>query len=273
MKRWMVPLSCIWLGGVAAAQTPPDTVHVSAQADAVESARGGSLGLTWVNPISERTGVDVGAASGAIGNARWAYGRLGGFLVRRGVGLSTAVDAGGGMADRRGFGYQRVRGEVTFPLAAGRVRMETEGQLSRTGSDVTTTIRAGASWRVSSATTLQTSYYSVSASDVTTPMVSAKVDVDRHKVGLVGGLVLTRQHVVAPLARQIGASPWASNQFFAGCRFPVRSYRMLLVLDVSTGPQPAVRVLSSLRIPLRATPPTTPLRQPIADDEHGANGR
>jgi hypothetical protein len=167
-------------------------------------------------------------------------------------------------------------GEVNVPVARNRLFVEGEVQLSRMAADVRRVLRGGAAWQVAPEITARASYYRVMDRGATSGVVSSRIDVDRGKLGLLGGLIATRRAFVPSLASEIGASTLASNEAFAGCQWPVRAYDLQVVIDVSSAPYRAVRLTTSVKIPLRSRsdiPSPNRSSTAAADPGRGTTGR
>lgn len=252
--KWLAMASaiCFCMGASAAsAQEPSDVLHVSGQADFLQSATGGTGVVEWIR-TAQRDGVRLGAQSGSMSGAWWTFARAGGFVRRRGSVFSGTLEAGGGRNLDASFGYQRVSAGAAAPLAKGRVVLETEGQLARVASDVSRVLRLGATWQLSNAVAAGGGYYLLSHNRSASPAVCARLDVEHGRASVLGGVILAQSDRPHVLLSEIGGLPRTSTELFGGWGLRAASYRLLIVANVSPSSRGANRVLVSVRIPLRS---------------------
>lgn len=257
MKTWAIAFAAwIWASaGAASAQESADALYISGQADFLQAASGGSGGVEWLH-TTDRHGVELGALSGSRGDAWWTYGRAGGFVRRRRVTLSTVLDVGGGTQGRVRFDYQKFAGQVALHVASG-VLLETEGQLAHMASDVRRILRLGIRWQASPAVTASGSYYLLGRDGSLVPAVSARLDLERGRASLLGGVVLARHDASAALLNEVDGMRFTATEFFVGCGFRPGPYRVQLIANVARPAGDANRFLVSLRIPLGSAPGRT----------------
>jgi hypothetical protein len=237
--------------GAASGQESADVLHVSGQADFLQSRTGGTGVVEWFR-TAERHGVQLGAQSGSMADAWWTYGRAGGFMRRRGAVFSGRLEAGGGRQRAEAFGYQRVSAEAAAPVARGRVVLETEGQLARVANDVSRVLRLGVKWQLSNAVAASGGYYLLSHDRSASPAVCARLDLEYGRASILGGVVLARSAEPAVLLNELGGLPRTSTEFFSGWGIRTASYRLLIVANVAQSSRGPNRVLVSVQVPLRS---------------------
>jgi hypothetical protein len=248
--------STVWfglIGSAAPAQEPVDMLHVSGQADFLQSATGGTGTVEWFHAAG-RDGIRVGVQSGSLADAWWTYGRAGGFVRRRGAVFSGTLETGGGRQQAGAFGYHKLSVEAAAPVAKGRLLVETEGQVARMASSVSRILRFGAKWQLSNAVAAGGSYYLVSHDRSVSPAVCARLDLEHGRTSVLGGVVLARPDRSHVLLNEIGGLPRTSTEVFGGWGRRAASYRLMIVAQGSDG---ANRLLVSIQVPLRLAQTTT----------------
>jgi hypothetical protein len=253
MKTILVSVALLTAApGIAAAQAGRDTLIVSGQLDVPAGIDGGNGGVEWLRETAGG-GLQLGGVSGSRGDAWWTYGRAGGFVRRPRAVTSGLVEVGGGSQGPSRFQYQRVDATVTVPVIASRAFFEAEGQVTRMAGDMHEIVRLGVKSVVTRTVTAGASAYAVVLNGSVSPAVSARVDVERRLVALLGGFVIAREQRAPTLLTETVVQSLTSEEVFAGIGLGT-SYRLQIVANVSPRSGTSNRVLMSLRIPLRTEP-------------------
>lgn len=246
-----LPSIAVWivLSGVAQAQDPRDSLIVSGQIDVPAASAGGTGGVEWLR-VTSQGGLQFGALSGSRGDAWWTYGKAGAFVRRARAVVAGTIEIGGGAQAASRFQYRRFDGAVTLTVRPGRLFFETEGQVAQMATDTRQVVRLGVSSVLTPTVTAGASYYLVASNGDLFPAVSARVDVNRRPVALLGGVVVAREQRVSTLLSHTVTLPLTSAEVFAGGS--VGTWYRLQIVGSASKSGDANRVLISLKIPLRA---------------------
>ena len=235
---------------VCAQTTPVDTLHISGRADRMATGAGGEAGMQWVRAVSEKAGVHVGGAGGAVVKSWWLSGQFGGHRRFRAVTASGAVDVGQA-ADASGrFRFGRYKAGIGIPVRPAIV-VEAEAQFVSLPSTLSQRVyRSSVSWSGWHASTVQGSYHRLVSETAASNMVSGRIDVTAGRIGWIGGAMVGSSRALDPLELQLSLTP-PSREVFGGCRFRMRDYELSTVLDWSQSVIRVARVLVGVGIPLK----------------------
>ena len=249
--KTLVSSLAIWIAmaGVAAAQDVRDSLIVSGQVDVPTASPGGTGGVEWLRTTAQG-GLQFGVLSGSRGDAWWTYGRAGAFVRRGRAVVGGTIEVGGGAQTASRFQYRRFDGQLTLTLRPGRLFLESEGQVAQMATDTREVARLGIRSVLTPTVAAGASYYLVASNGDLFPAVSARVDVDRRLVSLLGGIVVAREQRAMTLLSQTVTLPLTSTEVFAGGSIGTW-YRLQVVASVSQAGD-ANRLLASLKIPLRS---------------------
>ena len=233
--------------GAALAQGTSDSLIIGGRLDVPHAIAGGTGSVEWLREAAPG-GVQLGALSGSRGGAWWTFGKAGAFLRRPRAIVSGVVEIGGGADAASRFGYRRFEAELAVPITRGRLFLETEAQLAQMAGDTRRIARLGLKSIVSKSVTAGGSYYLVESNGATSPAVSARVDLERKPVSLLGGFVIARGQRARTLVTDVTPT-LASGEIFGGCAFG-NLYRVQIVASISQPAADSNRIVASLRVPL-----------------------
>lgn len=225
---WLVSAAA---GGPAPANTPgEDRIHVALQADHLPSGGGGGVGGTWVHPIRGRTLLQAGAFLYSLDGSRWGYGQAG--VVFAPADRTTAlleVNVGRGRRRGRGFPYGVFKANVTHELTPGRLAIEVEDQYVAVDEARGNVVKVGGALS-RPAFAVRAAVHASVGGNIGARYLSARLDLSRKTVGLLGGLTIgrTRPEIFDLLSI---SGTVHSTEVFAGARFPVSSRDVTVVIE------------------------------------------
>ena len=257
LRSWVAGLLvCLFPTCVAAAdaekpELKPDQLVVSAQVLDNNGVTGQVLEVDWVHPFTPGFTFVAGGYYSEIGDARLAFGRVGGGgSVGKWTSIEGALDLGKVREQPVDYDYRVARIYITQLLVPGKLDLLIEDRFLDIGQARGNLLKVGFGIPTWSVGTVGVAYQGTTSGNLDSWAATLRYDFRLRRIGYLAGFSVGR--AITSSSPLLPALPTASSsEVFAGVRIPIGDQELMLLLDsLGTGDARRNSLFASVRIRL-----------------------